>query len=389
MFKKLSLPVQLIGVILFVFTLGSCVPQLAAQMSYTFSLIFKELLNFTLPFIIFSFVITGILSFRKNAPLILAILMASMFFSNAFVAMITYLIARLSLSTVACAVDATSLAVSHTLEPLYQPYLPPLFRSEHMLIAALLLGIVGTFVRVPVAEAAVHRLKRLVEIIVNAIFIPLLPLYVLGFLLKIQYEGTFSLLFGNYGATVLLIICVQLIYLALFYAAAAGFNLTTAARYIKNAIPTYLTAFSTMSSAATIPVTVTAATENTQNEKLSTMAVPIMANVHLLGDSISTPLLALVTLLIFQGCIPSFGVYMGFVFYFCTAMFAVSGIPGGGILVMLPVLKSQLGFTPEMQTVITALYFLLDSFGTAANVMGDGALIIMVNNLLKKLGLQE
>lgn len=389
MFKKISLPVQLIAVILLVFTLGSYIPHTAAQISYTFSLIFKELLNFTLPFIIFSFVITGILSFRKNAPLILAILMACMFFSNAFVAVITYLVARASLSTVACTLDTASLAVVDSLEPLYQPFLPPLFRSEHMLIAALILGILGTVIRVPIFEKVIHRLKRIIEIVVNSVFIPLLPLYVLGFLLKIKYEGTFSLLFGNYGATVVLIICVQLLYLALFYVAAAGFNTGKAWNYIKTALPTYLTAFSTMSSAATIPVTVSAATENTGNEKLSNMAVPIMANVHLLGDSISTPLLALVTLLIFQGCIPTFSAYMGFVFYFCTAMFAVSGIPGGGILVMLPVLKSQLGFTPEMQTVITALYFLLDSFGTAANVMGDGALIIMVNNLLQKLGLQE
>ncbi|MCL4417285.1 MAG: dicarboxylate/amino acid:cation symporter [Actinobacteria bacterium] len=114
-----------------------------------------------------------------------------------------------------------------------------------------------------------------------------------------------------------------------------------------------------------------------------------MANVHLLGDSISTPLLALVTLLIFKGCFPAFVTYLMFVFYFCTSMFAVSGIPGGGILVMLPILRTYLGFTPDMETVIIALYFLMDSFGTAANVMGDGALIIMVNKILKKLKLHE
>ena len=140
-----------------------------------------------------------------------------------------------------------------------------------------------------------------------------------------------------------------------------------------------------MSSAAAIPVTVTAAKKNIDNPELADMAVPILANVHLLGDSISTPLLALVTLLIFKGCIPAFASYITFVFYFCVSMFAVSGIPGGGILVMIPILKKYLDFNPEMIAVITTLYFLLDCFGTAANVMGDGALIIMVNKVLKKL----
>ena len=80
--------------------------------------------------------------------------------------------------------------------------------------------------------------------------------------------------------------------------------------------------------------------------------------------------------------------YALFVFYFCTSMFAASGVPGGGILVMIPILKSQLGFTPEMQSIIVTIYMLMDSFGTAANVMGDGALVMMLNSVLKKLKIQ-
>lgn len=389
MIKRISLPVQLIAVIFFVFTVGAYIPEPLIKTCYTFSLFFKELLNFTLPFIIFAFVLTGILSFRKNAPVILALLMGLIFLSNASVAMMTYLVSRLTLSSVACTVDSSKLIVSKFLEPYYFPCLPPLVRSEYMLLAALAIGIAGTFFRIPVMERSLHRMKRLIELLVNSIFIPLLPLYVFGFLLKIRYEGTFVTLFENYGATVLLIILVQALYLLWFYFLASGFSIQATIKHIRTALPTYLTAFSTMSSAATIPVTIEAAKKNTGNEDLSNMAVPIMANVHLLGDSIGTPLLALVTLLIFKGCIPAFGAYMTFVFYFCTAMFAVSGIPGGGILVMLPILKTQLGFTAEMQTVITALYFLLDSFGTAANVMGDGALVIMFNKLLKKLKLAD
>jgi Na+/H+-dicarboxylate symporter len=88
---------------------------------------------------------------------------------------------------------------------------------------------------------------------------------------------------------------------------------------------------------------------------------------------------------LFAGNFPDIMTYMTFVFYFCTAMLAVSGIPGGGIIVMIPILISQLGFNEQMVSIITALYLLLDAFGTAANVMGDGALVILVKRILVRL----
>ena len=388
MFKKISLPLQLVAVILFVFFVGPFLPESVIRVCYTFSLLFKELLNFILPFIIFSFVLTGILSFKKNAPLILAILMGMIFFSNGLVAIISFLVAKIAVPLATCDLTYASAQGAAVLTPFYTVSIPAL-ASNYMLLSSLVLGIMGTFIRVPFLERCLHQMKSGIEYLVNRFFIPFIPLYVLGFLLEINYRGTFVTLFQHYGTTFVLIIVVQIFYLFWFYLVAAGFSITTAWMYIKNALPSYLTAFSTMSSAATIPVTVTAAKKNIDNPGLAQMAVPIMANVHLLGDSISTPLLALVTLVLFKGCIPGFVAYMIFVFYFCIAMFGVAGIPGGGILVILPTLRSQLGFTSEMESVIMTLYFLLDSFGTAANVMGDGALIIMVNKILKKFRLTE
>jgi len=140
-----------------------------------------------------------------------------------------------------------------------------------------------------------------------------------------------------------------------------------------------------MSSTATIPVTVQCAEINTGNKGLAAMASPILANIHLLGDAISTPILALVTLFIFQGTSPDPLVYSVFVTYFCINMLAVAGIPGGGIIVMIPILKTILGFDDTMISIITTLYFLQDGLGTAGNVMGDGALMIIINKILKRL----
>ncbi len=376
-----SLPVQLVVVIIGVILFGTMVPLWLVEYAYTFSQFFKGLLGLVLPFMVFFFVLSGIRSFKKNAPQVLAILLSSIFISNGLAAFLSYGVMNLIAGHVGCQIyDMSTPPV--VIEPIFNFNLALPFEAIHALIAALVLGIGCSIFNVSVFDSFAQKGKKAVEKILMRLFIPYLPLYVLGFLLKIRCEGLLACLIQQYGSTVLLIVTLQLIYLCITYYCALGFSIAKAWDAIKVAIPSYLTAFSTMSSTATVPVSVKSAVKNTGNKPLADMAMPILANVHLLGDSIATPILAMVTMLLFTGSLPGIAQYVGFVFYFCSTMFAVSGIPGGGILVMIPVLVSQLGFTPEMVSIVTTLYFLLDSFGTAANVMGDGALVILVNKIL-------
>lgn len=386
--RFLSIPAQLIAVIAAVLLFGGMAPRSFIQVSYTFSFIFKELLSALLPFMVFFFVVTGILSFRKNAPLVLGIMLSCIFLSNALVALVSYVTMQLFGSNVLCDTALTSLIAQSTpIESLVQFSIPLPFNGIHALIAALAVGVACSFVTIPVLERFFLFGKKWIEYCVSYLFIPLLPFYILGFLLKIRAEGMFACLLEQYGTAFMLILGLQVFYLTGLYFVASGFSIRRAWQAIQIAFPSYITAFSTMSSAAAIPISIESAEQNTGNRELASVAMPIMANVHLLGDSIVTPILAMVTMLVFQGILPGFVQYLGFVFYFCMTMFAVSGIPGGGILVMIPILKSQLGFTGEMVNVIMTIYFLLDSFGTGANVMGDGALVIIVNKMLKRVGI--
>jgi Na+/H+-dicarboxylate symporter len=390
MLKKISLPVQLVAIIAAVILFGSYLPLSFIRASYTFSLAFKELLGWVLPFVIFSFVVTGITSLKKNAPAILAVLLGLIFASNGIIACITYVVGRLILPALACDVqDAQALRTMTELEP-YRDFtfsLPQLMRSEHALVLAIIVGCVLSYVHIPAIERAIAIFKRLIGRFVTDFFIPLLPIYVLGFLLEMQYKQLFIAIMRHYGATFVLIVSVQIVLLILYYILAARGSLQRAWVYMGNALPSYITAFFTMSSTATVPVSIACAEKNIESKPLAELSMPIMANIHLTGDSIGTPLLALVTSSLFLGTFPGATAYLIFVCYFCLAMLAVSGIPGGGIIVMTPVLISQFGFTQEMIGIITTLYLLLDSFGTAANVMGDGALIIIAEKLLKKLRL--
>lgn len=387
MLSKISLPVRLIAIIAFVFLCGDYFNESLVRFFYTFSLIFKELLTFVLPFIIFSFVLTGILSFKRNAPAILALLVGSIFVSNCTIALLTYAVGVAIIPSIVHGLSVDGLQIAEGVQPYVHFTMSSLVSSGWALIASIFIGIVLSFVQMPAVENGVRIVKSLLEKFLNAYFIPLLPLYVFGFLLEVQYKGVFSSLFANYGKAFVLICVTQIVFLALYYLLAACGSLSRAIAYIKNAMPSYLTAFSTMSSTATIPVTIECAEKNGVNKPLAGLSMPIMANIHLVGDSISTPLLAMVTVMLFLGQFPDPITYMKFVLMFCSAMLAVSGIPGGGIIVMIPILVSQLCFNEQMVSIIITLYLLLDSFGTAANVMGDGALGIIMNKLFKRLRL--
>jgi len=383
--RGISLPVQLFAILLFVTFFGNLLSPSIINILYSLSLIFKELLSFLLPWIVFSFISTGILAFKKNAPIVLGILLFCIVVSNSIVAFFSYFIGKSLLPFLAVQIDPTTLSTVTSMTPFFSIKLPVILKSETAMLSAVVIGMTLSFFAMPRVERCLNGIKSLVVYIINKCFIPILPFYVLGFLLEIHHQGVFIQLFQTYGKTFALIIFLQFLVLFLIYFIAARGNVYKAIRYINVAIPSYLTAFGTMSSTATIPVTVQCAQINTKNKNLSEMATPILANIHLLGDAISTPILALVTLFVFRGTAPSASSYCVFVAYFCINMLAVSGIPGGGIIVMIPILKAVLGFDDIMVSIITTLYFLQDGLGTAGNVMGDGALIIIINKILKRL----
>lgn len=385
MLQKTSLPFKLLLILFFVGLFGNLLNETTINFFYSISVIFKECLSFLLPFIVFSFITTGILSFKKNAPLVLGILLSCVLVSNAVVAFFSYFAGTTLLPLLTVKIDATQMITTESMQPIFAITLPKLLSSFQAMLAAIICGMGLSFYPVPNIESGIKNLKSIIELIINSLFIPILPLYVLGFLLEINHQGVFMQLFQTYGKTFALIILLQFIVIFCIYLIAAQFNLKKAVHYIQVAMPSYLTAFGTMSSTATIPVTVQCAEKNTGNSALSAMATPILANIHLLGDAISTPMLALVTLFVFTGVMPDATTYSVFVLFFCVNMLAAAGVPGGGIFVMHPILISILGFNDVMISIITTLYILQDGLGTAGNVMGDGALMIIINKILKRL----
>jgi Na+/H+-dicarboxylate symporter len=144
-------------------------------------------------------------------------------------------------------------------------------------------------------------------------------------------------------------------------------------------LPAAISGFSTMSSAASMPLTIIGAENNAKNKDLVRSVIPATVNIHLIGDCFAIPILAYAVLKSFGMAEPSLLNYLTFSLYFVIAKFSVAAIPGGGILVMLPILEAYLGFSAEMMSLITALYVLFDPVITCANVLGNGAFAKMMD----------
>ena len=187
-----------------------------------------------------------------------------------------------------------------------------------------------------------------------------------------------------YGSVLLVVISLQASYISLLYLVAAQFSTKQWWEYVKNVLPAALTGFSTMSSAAALPLSIIAAEQNLKNVELARAIAPASVNIHTLGSAIAMTTIAMATMITFDLPLPGVSTCLFFAAYYAVAKFAVAGVPGGAIFVAVPLLESQLGFTSEMSGVLTAVYMFFDPFGTAANVFGNGAFAIIFSKIFAR-----
>lgn len=380
---RLSLPLQLFLIVLFVVCCGSFVPVGVAEVFYTFSSLVREILTFSLPFMVFVFVSTGVLALRTNALTTLVALIVISFLSNMWTSLVSFSVGTAFLSTGSWTIPANLTVTAESsglVNTLVSWGLQPLVRVEYALISAFFTAFVLLKLssRARSVVALLHHAKGAIEWALRSLFIPVLPIYVFGFFIKLYYDAPLSSLCQFYGLLYLCAIILQWVMIAFVFFLGSEYSVSRMIASLSRAFPSYLTGLGTMSSIATLPVSSVAAEANGVEKPLVDCGMPILANIHLLGDAVSVPLFALGTMLAFTGSLPSLSLFIVFILYFCLTMLAVSGVPGGGIIVMLPLLHSILGFSHEMLGVMTALYLLHDGFGTAANVMGDVGIIMVI-----------
>jgi Na+/H+-dicarboxylate symporter len=231
-------------------------------------------------------------------------------------------------------------------------------------------------------------MERIISLILKGI-VYLIPLFVAGFVVELQEDGVISTIAKDYTVIFAVIAMAQGTYLLLAYFLINKANFQQFINSLKNMLPAAISGFSTMSSAASMPLMIIGAENNSKNKDLANAVIPATVNIHLVGDCFATPIFAYAILKSYGLAEPSLWQYLIFVFYFVLAKFSVAAIPGGGILVMLPILEEHLGFNSHMLSLITALYILFDPVITCANVLGNGAFAQMMDRLVTWLGIEK
>ena len=376
MFRKM--PFILAAVILAVIFLNPLLPLGIKQFLYAISLSIKSVIRILLPFIIFGLLFKAAVMLSNKATKIIGLILAFVCLSSFISIFISYYIGEwvynFNLSMILPKETSDLVA-------LWSFNLPKLIANDRAMFAGIILGILAAKFYPKQAAKIADKLDKVIEKALHLI-VYLIPLFVAGFVIKLQYDGVMTTIIKEYGSIFLIIALSQITYLTLAYFLLSNLKLKEFIANIKNMIPAAISGFSTMSSAASMPLTIIGAQSNAKNKDLAKSIIPATVNIHLVGDCFATPILAFAILKSFCMADPSMLSYLIFTFYFILAKFSVAAIPGGGIIVMLPILENYLGFNSDMMSLITALYILFDPVITCANVLGNGAFAKMIDRVV-------
>lgn len=378
--KKILLPLILFLVLIIPLYIGQYIPYSIKSFLYAVSESIMNILIFLLPIIIFSFIFSTILNLKSGVVKFIVMLIGLVFISNTIAIYLGYTIGSIFLPHLDIQPHQVADHIQ-TLVPMWKLKLPKWIPNHIALFSGFILGIIFSFKRNQYADIVSRNLYHAANFFLKAIFTPLLPVFILGFVLKLQQDEMLGKALRIYGPVFFIVVGTQLSYMLFLYFSVAKGSLKKFWFYIKNVLPATITGFSTLSSAATMPVLIVCTEKNLDQPEVADIVIPATVNIHTLGSAIGLTILTLTTLLIFGHEIPPLKDFIPFAFFYGLAKFAVAAVPGGAIAVATPLLEEYLGFSGEMLGLITAIYMMFDPFGTATNVTGNGFFAIAFSKL--------
>jgi Na+/H+-dicarboxylate symporter len=372
------MPIILILATIFSILLNPVIPYEIKSTIYACSLTIKSVVLFILPFIIFGLLFRTFVKLSNQAVGIFFLIFGSLCISNFFNTLVSGYAGSL-LYGVNFDLNVISDSGS-SLEPRFLFLIPNFIKNEIALVGGIVAGLATVAWNKKLALSISEKMDFVLKKLFSVVSL-LVPLFVVGFVLKCASDGNLTTIIKNYSQILLIFIVYASIYVSLFFFVACKFSLADCLANLKNMVPAWLTAFSTMSSALTMPVTILSAEKNAKNKELAGSVVSATVNIHLLGDCLAIPLLAYAILKSYGLESPSIEAYLAFTIFFVIAKFSVAAVPAGGIIVMTPILEKYLNFTPEMSDLIIAIYIVFDPFVTGFNVLGNGALAKLIDNI--------
>lgn len=384
-FKKNLLATVALAVVLGI-ALGQFMPHWFVRIFTTFDGLFSSLLAFTVPLLILALITSAIVETDKGVGKMLIWTLVLSYVSTVIAGLFTYGVSDLIFpvmldeqldSTVDFVGGASS---AGTLDPYFTIAFPPLMDTMSALLLSFILGFAIIKYNHHSIKSGVIELKDVVMMIINSIILPLLPIYIFGMFLKMTVSGEMGMVIEVYSKVILVMIGLFIVWLLIQYVVAGIIAKRNPFKALRTMSPALFTALASSSSAATLPVTLRCANKMGVRRNVVDFVIPMCANIHLSGASIRTVALAVATMLMY-GVPYNFPLYFTFIMIFSITVLAAPGIPGGVIMAAAGMIQSMLGFSDPMIAIMITLSIALDSLGTAVNVTGDGALMMIVDKV--------
>ena len=269
------------------------------------------------------------------------------------------------------------------LTPYFVVNMPPLMDVMTALLLSFTIGLGLSNIAGTTLRDSFTDFKEIIIKLIEVVIIPLLPLHIFGIFLNMTVSGQVMSIITMFLKVIIVIFALHVLLLLIQFTIAGAIAGKNPLRLLKNMLPAYATALGTQSSAATIPVTLAQAVKNGVRENIAIFTVPLCATIHLAGSTMKIVACAM-AIMIMAGEPVTFSNFSGFIMMLGITMVAAPGVPGGAIMAALGILQSMLGFNETLQALMIALYIAMDSFGTACNVTGDGAIAVVVDKIAGK-----
>lgn len=356
------------------------VPVAVGRVFATFSAIFSQFLSFSIPLIIIGLVTPAIADLGRGAGKWLGITAALAYTSTLFAGFLTYLVTATVFPKLLSNGLADVTEPGSALESFFTIEMPAAVPVMTALLFSFVVGIGLAMIPRGVMRKGFIEFRAIITKLIERIIIPLLPLHIFGIFLNLTYTGEAWDIMRTLVRVVVVVLLLEIVILLTQYIVAGAIGKKNPITSLLTMMPAYLTALGTSSSAATIPVTLRQAKKNGISDAVASFTIPLCATIHLAGSTSKIFAFAF-AIVITQGIDVSPVQWVGFIFMLGITMVAAPGVPGGAIMAATGLLSSMLGFDDAQVALMIATYIALDSFGTATNVTGDGAIAIIVDRM--------
>ena len=378
--KRFGLLPQIVVAIVLGLLIGRVLPEVWVRIFVTFNYVFSQFLGFLIPLIIIGLVTPAIANIGHAASKLLLMTVGLAYADTIVAGLLAYMTGTAFFPMLIETETSIVAEKTDTLQPFFQLHIPAFLDVMTALVSSFVVGIGMAYTNTPILMKGFSEFRAIIEKTIQAAIIPILPFYIFGIFLSMTKTGESYHIILVFAKVICIIFLLHIVILLYEFLVAGGLARKNPLRLLMNMLPAYMTALGTSSSAATIPVTLQQTKKNGVSDEIASFCIPLCATIHIPGSMMKITACALTVCLI-NGLPHTLPLFIHFILLLGVCMVAAPGVPGGAAMAALGPLAGVLGFDPEAQALMIALYIAMDSFGTACNVTGDGALAVIIDKI--------